>query len=446
MQPKPIDTPQTQQAFVNWFRNSSPYIHAHRKRTFVISFEGEALLSTDFAHHVHDFALLNSLGIRLVLVHGIRPQIDERLQQLNLEPRFHQNLRVTDAQALECVKEAAGLVRVEIEARLSLGLANSPMAGAKIRVISGNFVTAKPLGVIDGVDYLHTGVVRGIDSDAIHQQLSQHNVVLISPIGYSPSGEVFNLSAEQVATEVAIALHAEKLILLTEQDCCDPLHNRSVAQMTTQEAISFLAQHTTLAHAIRRPLLAAITGCKAGIERVHLINRHHDGALLLELFSRDGIGTLISSDPFESIRPATLKDIAGILELITPLEQQGILVKRDREKLEMEITDYIIIERDGMIIACTALHVLPNAAAGVIACMAVHPNYQKGARGNRLLEYVTKRAKTQQLMTVFVLTTQTEHWFLERGFITADFAKAPATLKSRYNPQRNSKILVKTIG
>ena len=300
MQPEPADTPQPQQAFVNWFRSSSPYIHAHRKRTFVISFEGEALLSPDFAHHVHDFALLNSLGVRLVLVHGIRPQIDERLHQLNLEPRFHQHLRITDAQALECVKEAAGLVRVEVEARLSLGLANSPMAGAKIRVISGNFVTAKPLGVIDGVDLLHTGVVRGIDSEGIHQQLAQHNVVLISPVGYSPSGEVFNLSAEQVAMEVAIALKAEKLILLTEQDCGDPAHKRVIPQMTTLEAERFLDEHPSLTPTIRRPLQAAINACKAGVERVHLINRQYNGALLLELFSRDGIGTLISSDPFEN--------------------------------------------------------------------------------------------------------------------------------------------------
>ncbi|MEQ1635847.1 MAG: amino-acid N-acetyltransferase [Methylococcales bacterium] len=438
--------PKSQQAFVNWFRNSSPYIHAHRKRTFVISFEGEALLSDDFAYHVHDFALLNSLGIHLVLVHGIRPQIDERLHKLKLEPRFHQQLRITDAQALECVKEAAGLVRVEIEARLSLGLANSPMAGAKIRVISGNFITAKPLGVIDGVDFLHTGVVRGVDSDAIHQQLSQHNVILISPIGYSPSGEVFNLSAEQVATEVAIALQAEKLILLTEEDCCTPLHSQIIQQMTTQEAEQFLAQQPELNHAIRRPLLAAIKACKAGIERVHLINRLHDGALLLELFSRDGVGTLISSDPFESIRTATLSDIGGILELITPLEQQGILVKRSREKLEMEIADYIIIERDGMIVACTALHALPDSATAVIACVAVHPDYQKAARGNRLLETVYKRAKAQGLSSVFVLTTQTEHWFIERGFIAVDMAAVPTALKQRYNPQRNSKILVKTIG
>ena len=314
-----------QNEFVHWFRASSPYIHAHRNKTFVVCFGGEAVLAEDFDHHVHDFALLNSLGIRLVLVHGIRPQIDQRLQLLGSEPRFHHNLRITDGQALQCVKEAAGLVRVEIEALLSLGLANSPMAGAKMKVASGNFVTAKPLGVIDGVDYGYTGEVRRIDSVAIHQQLDQDNVVLISPIGYSPSGEVFNLSAEQVATAVAIALKAEKLVLLTEQDCFNPDGGGQIQQMTTAEVTALLQQHPDMDNSISQPLKAAIQSCEAGISRVHLINRALDGALLLELFSRDGIGTLISSAPYEELRPATLNDIGGILELIKPLEQQGTL-------------------------------------------------------------------------------------------------------------------------
>lgn len=411
----------------------------------MIAFEGEAVMADDFAHHVHDFALLNSLGIRLVLVHGIRPQIDERLRDLKLEPRFHNHLRITDATALACVKEAAGLVRVEIEARLSMGLANSPMAGAKIRVTSGNFVTARPIGVIDGVDYCHTGMVRGIDTTAIHQQLNQHTVVLLSPIGYSPSGEVFNLSAEQVATEVAIALQAEKLILLTEENLQHPQTQQALRQLTTQEAEQMLQAHTEVPQSIRRHLQAAIYGCQSGVERVHLVPRRLNGALLLELFSRDGIGTLISSTPYEELRTATLQDIGGIMELITPLEQQGILVKRSREKLEMEITDYIVIERDGMIIGCTALHTLPDSNAGVIACMAVHADYQKAARGNRLLEYIYKCAKIRALQTLFVLSTQTVHWFIERGFVAADFETLPASLKASYNPQRNSKILYQTL-
>ena len=435
----------SQKSFVSWFRDSSPYIHAHRNKTFVISFGGEAVLADDFDHHVHDFALLSSLGIRLVLIHGIRPQIDQRLAKLNTSPQFHNNLRITDDLALQCVKEAAGLVRVEIEALLSMGLANSPMAGCSLKVASGNFVTAKPIGVINGIDYCHTGEVRRIDSDAIHQQLDQNNVVLISPIGYSPSGEIFNLSAEQVATAISISLKAEKLILLTEQSCCHPENNEQIRQMTTDEADIFLQQHQAITDKITLPLKAAIQGCRSGIERVHLINRNIDGALLLELFSRDGVGTLISSTPFEELRPATLNDIGGILELIKPLEHLGILARRSREKIEMEIADYIIIERDGLIIGCTALHLNTTHHYGAIACLAIHPDYQRAARGNRLLDYIYKKAKELSLKQLYVLSTQTMHWFIDRGFLSCEMNKLPDELRTLYNPERNSKILVKVI-
>ncbi|MCQ8103639.1 amino-acid N-acetyltransferase [Methylomonas sp. SURF-2] len=432
-------------AFVNWFRNSSPYIHAHRNRTFVIFFSGAAVTEPEFDNLIHDFALLKSLGVRLVLVHGIRQQIDERLLQQGDTPRFHHHLRITDAATLQYVKQAAGLVRVEIEALLSMGVSGSPMAGAKIRVASGNFVTAKPLGVLDGIDYCYTGKVRRIDTQAIHQQLDQNNAVLISPIGYSPSGEVFNLSAEEVATEVAIALHAEKLILLTDQACLSPEDNSPIPQLTADQASALLAAEPGLPDAVARSLNAAIQSCRQGVGRAHLINRHLDGALLLELFTRDGIGTLISSTEFEAIRPATLDDIGGIMELIKPLEQQGILIKRSREKLEMEINDYIVIERDGLIIGCTAFHIMSDKRNAEIACLAVHADYQRGARGNRLLTYLTRNAAKRGIQRLYVRSTQTVHWFVERGFSPCEIEDLPEPMKSAYNHARNSKVLSKAV-
>jgi len=420
--------------FVQWFRGSSPYIQAHRKKTFVINFGGEALQNDSFQNLIHDFALLSSLGIRLVLVHGIRPQIDAHLLKLNHPARFHNHLRITDDVALQCVKEAAGLVRVEIEALLSMGLANSPMANAELNVASGNFVVAKPIGIIDGIDYANTGEVRRINSTAIQAQLEQNNLVLISPIGYSPSGDVFNLSAESVAKSVAIALNAEKLIFLTEDNCID-LNGNFIAQLTTEE----LKQNLLL----NLPLQAAIESCNAGISRVHLLNRHIDGALLLELFTHDGVGTLISSAPYEICRAATLNDIGGILELIKPLEQQGILAKRSREKMEMEIADYIVIERDGLIIGCAALHIENEFA--VLACLAVHVDYRGGARGQRLFSTALSLAKTRQIKMVFVLSTQTVQWFIERGFECCQLDSLPHSLQTLYNPLRNSKILFKII-
>lgn len=435
-----MSSPLSPSHFVNWFRDSSPYIHAHRNKTFVIFFSGETVLD-DCDNLIHDFALLKSLGIRLVLVHGIRPQIDLRLKQQDIIPAFHRNLRITDDKALQSVKEAAGLVRVEIEALLSMGLANSPMAGAKIKVASGNFVIAKPLGIIEGIDYKHTGKVRRIEHASIQQQLEQENVVLISPIGYSPSGEIFNLAAEQVATEVAIALQAEKLILLTEHSCTSK--QKLIQQMTVSEAQQLLQQTSYEEHV--NSLSAAIESCQQGVKRVHLINRNIDGALLLELFTRDGKGTLISSNPYEEIRPACLNDIAGILELIKPLEQKGLLVKRSREKLEIEIDDYIVIERDGLIIACTALHTMDDKKTAEIACLAVHPDYQNSNRGNSLLEHLVTKAKTQKLSRLFVLSTQTMHWFIERGFESTKINTLPEQRQAFYNEERNSKVLCKKL-
>lgn len=423
--------------FVHWFRGSSPYIQAHRNKTFVINFGGEALNDEHFQNLIHDFALLNSLGIRLVLVHGIRPQIDARLQKLGHAARFHNDLRITDDVALQCVKEAAGFVRVEIEAQLSMGLANSPMANSELKVTSGNFIVAKPIGVIDGIDYAHTGAVRRINGSAIHTLLEQNNLVLISPIGYSPSGDVFNLSAEQVATAVSIALKADKLIFLTEQSCSDE-NGKLIAQLTTDEL-----KHLPPSPLQRGVFQAAIESCEAGISRVHLINRKIDGALLQELFTHDGVGTLISSAPYEICRAATLNDIGGILELIKPLEGQGILAKRSREKIEMEIADYLVIERDGLIIGCSALHCFENFA--VLACLAVHSDYRGGARGQRLFASALEKAKLRFVKTVFVLSTQTAQWFVERGFESCELDNLPPPLKALYNPARNSKILSKII-
>ncbi len=431
-------------AFVRWFRASSPYIHAHRGKTFVIFFGGEALLDERFPGLIHDFALLHGLGIRLVLVHGIRPHIEQRLRRDGLASRYHRDLRITDTRALDCVMEAAGQVRVEIEARLSMGAADSPMAGVRLQVTSGNFVTAKPLGVIDGVDFEHTGEVRRVDRDNMRALLDQGNLVLVSPLGYSPTGETFNLSAEEVATAIARTLGADKLLLLMEKDCVPCTEQGPIPHMTTAEARRLL-DHKEYTPDVACHIQAAIYAVESGVHRAHLLNRHVDGALLLELFTRDGVGTLISAESFETLRSAHIEDIGGILELIEPLEQEGVLVKRSREKLEMEIDDYCVIERDGFIIGCAALHAFPEANMGELACLALHPDYRGQQRGQRLLEAVEAKARRLGLIRLFVLTTRTTHWFLERGFRLVDFTELPLERKRFYNYKRNSKVLLKSL-
>jgi amino-acid N-acetyltransferase len=434
-----------QQTFVRWFRDSSPYINAFRGRTFVVAFGGEVIAEEQFAGMVHDIALLNSLGVRLVLVHGARPQIEQRLNERGVEMQYVNGLRVTDATALACVKEAAGTVRVEIEALLSMGLANSPMAGADIRVASGNFVTAQPLGVRDGVDYLHTGEVRSIDSEALHRQLGDGALVLLSPIGFSPTGEVFNLSAEDVATAAAIQLRADKLIYLIDGNGLQLDDGTLVRELNLNEAESFLEEKGELALAIGKSLFSAIFACSNGVTRAHLINRHVDGSLLLELFTRDGIGTLISGETFEDIRQATIDDVGGILELIAPLEQEGVLVRRERERLEMEIDYFTVVERDGTIIACAALYPFSEEGCGELACLAVHREYRNQGRGDDLLEYIERQAKGLGINRLFVLTTRTAHWFQERGFKAAALDDLPMARQELYNYQRRSKVFIKTL-
>jgi amino-acid N-acetyltransferase len=435
-----------QPSFVHWFRNSAPYINAFRGKTFVIAFGGELLEDAQFAWLAHDVALLNSLGVRLVLVHGARPQIEDRLRRRGAEIRYVNGLRVTDDAALECVKEAAGTVRVEIEALLSMGLPNSPMAGARIRVASGNFVTARPLGIRGGVDYLHTGEVRRLDVEAINQHLAGGAIVLVSPLGYSPTGEVFNISAEEVATEVAVQVSAEKLIVLVD---APGLRNRD-GELIRELAVS--GAHRSLSELaagspddVQRCAAAAVRACERGVRRCHLVDRKRDGALLEELFTRDGSGTLIARDLYEDTRRATIDDVGGLLELIAPLERDGALVRRSRELIEMEIGRFAVTERDGAVIGCAALYPFVEQRVAELACLVVHPDYANQGRGLTLLQYVEQEAAALGVNRLFVLTTRTAHWFIEHGFVEAGLDSLPIERRAMYNYQRGSKVFVKAL-
>jgi amino-acid N-acetyltransferase len=436
----------TQQQFIESFRHSAPYIHAHRERTFVIAFGGEAIAGNQFADLLHDIALLHSLGIRLVLVHGARPQIEKKLKANGSAFEYANGLRITDDAALVCVKEAAGTVRVEIEALLSMGLANTPMSGARIGVTSGNFVIAQPLGVHDGIDYCHTGEVRRVEGAAIRQHLADRRIVLLSPLGYSPTGEVFNLSAEEIATATASELHADKLILLTEGDKLRDSRRRLISLLTLKEATTLLGSRRKLPAAVKRQLQHAIQACQRGVRRVHLLDRQQNGALLLELFTRDGLGTLITADTYEDLREATIDDVGGILELIRPLEDGGILVKRSRERLEMEIDHFLVLERDGAVIACAALYPCEQQPLAELACLAVHTDYLNAGHGETLLKAVETKAKRAGISKLVVLTTRTAHWFREHGFLPGNKSDLPARKKTLYNYRRNSKVFYKRLG
>ncbi|USR40245.1 amino-acid N-acetyltransferase [Ectopseudomonas hydrolytica] len=429
--------------YVTWLRHASPYINAHRDRTFVVMLPGEGIAHPNFANIVHDLVLLHSLGVRLVLVHGSRPQIEARLAARGLTPHFHRDLRITDAPTLECVIDAVGQLRIAIEARLSMDMAASPMQGSRLRLTSGNFVTARPIGVLDGVDYHHTGEVRRIDRKGINRQLDERSIVLLSPLGYSPTGEIFNLACEDVATRAAIDLGADKLLLFGAEDGLLDEHGQLVRELRPQQVPAHLAR---LGSNYQGELLdSAAQACRGGVGRSHIVSYATDGALLSELFTRTGNGTLVAQEQFESLREATIEDVGGLIELISPLEEQGILVRRSREVLEREIEQFSIVEREGLIIACAALYPIADSDCGELACLAVNPDYRHGGRGDELLARIEARARAQGLKTLFVLTTRTAHWFRERGFEPSSVERMPAARASLYNYQRNSKVFEKAL-
>lgn len=430
---------------VDGFRQSVPYINAHHGKTFVVMLGGEAIEHVNFPGIVNDIGLLHSLGIRLIVVYGARPQIEKNLLAHQCEPVYHKNTRVTDARTLELVKQAAGQLQLDITARLSMCLSNTPLQGAHINVVSGNFVIAQPLGVDDGIDYCHSGRIRRIDEDAINRQLNNSGIVLIGPVAVSVTGESFNLTSEEIATQIAVKLKAEKLIGFCSAQGVVADDGGIISEMHPNDAehyVQALEGSGDYYSGTVRFLRGAVKACRRGVKRSHLLSYQEDGALIQELFSRDGIGTQIVMESSEQTRRANINDIGGILELIRPLEQQGILVRRSREQLEMEIDKFTIIERDNTTIACAALYPYPEEKIGEMACVAVHPDYRSSARGEELLHRVTQQAKQIGLEKLFVLTTRSIHWFQERGFVPAEIENLPVKKQALYNYQRRSKILI----
>jgi amino-acid N-acetyltransferase len=426
----------------------------HRGKTFVVGIAGEAIAAGKLPNLAQDLALIQSMGVKVVLVHGFRPQVNEQLKAKGHTPQYSHGMRITDEVALDCAQEAAGQLRYEIEAAFSQGLPNTPMAGATVRVISGNFITARPVGIVDGVDFQHSGLVRKVDIAGIMQTLQSGSMVLLSPFGFSPTGEAFNLNMEEVATSVAIALQADKLLFVSEvpgirirpsepESDDNPIDTElpldaaerllaSLPMANEPSDIAFYLQH-------------CVKACKSGVERSHILPFAVDGALLLEVYMHDGIGTMVVDEKLESLREATHEDVGGILQLIEPFENDGTLVKRDRTEIERDVEQYTVIEHDGVIFACAALHAYPEKKTGEMAALTVSPQSQGQGDGEKVLKRIEQRARSKGLESIFVLTTRTMHWFIKRGFVPADLDWLPEERKRAYNWNRASKVLVKKL-
>lgn len=430
--------------FVSWLRSVAPYIHAFRGKTFVVAFPGELVIAGALPVLAHDLSLLHALGIKVVLVHGSRPQVEEQLALRKVGSRFHNGLRITNDVALECAKEAAGELRLDIEAAFSQGLPNTPMANAAVRVISGNFVIARPVGIIDGVDHELTGVARKIAYETIHPILNAGGLVLLSPLGFSPTGEVFNLAMEDVAVAAATALRADKLIFITELPMIHDAAGEEIREVSAHQASAVLDSgclSADTAYYFRAATQAALSG----VPRAHIVPFATDGSVLMEIFTHDGVGTMISSENLESLREASIEDVGGILRLIEPLESDGTLVKRGRELIEREVDYFSVIEHDGVIFGCAALYPFPAEKMAEMACLTVSPDSQGQGDGERLLKHLENRARAAGFRKLFVLTTRAAHWFLKRGFVMASVDDLPKDRQNMYNWQRKSLVLIKKL-
>ena len=428
------------QDFVQWFRGTAPYIKAHRKKTFVILISDEIIQSDRLTGLIHDIALLNHLGNKLVILHSSRNSIDKQLAKHHITSEFNRKIRISDTKSLPYIIQAINEGKSHLESQLSMGLPNTPMSGSEISLVSGNFVTGMPLGILDGVDMQHSGKVRDIKHETINDLLDQNHVILLSNIGYSKTGEIFNLPAEELATETAKALGADKLIFIH----LDHSDSGLADTLSTSECDDLIQSEETLDQ-IKGLLELSVSAIQSNVKRVHIIDQQVDGGLLLELFTRDGYGTMITNLFYEGIRPANIDDIGGILSLIQPLESTGALVERSREQLELEIKYFKVIEKDGMVIACVACIPEPDNNIAELACLAVHASYQRSGLGKQLLQSTEHLALKQNIHQLYILTTRTSHWFIENGFVDATVSSLPKLKQTSYNDNRRSKIMMKEI-
>jgi amino-acid N-acetyltransferase len=382
--------------------------------------------------------------MRIVVVFGSRPQINEQLRLRGMQPQYHGGMRITDQAALECAKEASGEIRLDLEAAFSLGLPNTPMAHSAMRVVSGNFVMGRPVGIVNGTDYQHTGLVGRIDVGAIRNAMNLGAVVLLSNLGFSATGEAFNLTMEDVASATAHALDADKLIYVTELPGIIGSEGEVIGELSEEQARKLLTSGA-LGPDAASYLASALQAVDGGVARAHIVPFEVDGSLLLELFQHDGVGTMLVEETLEELREATLDDVGGIVALIRPLERDGTLVPRDRARIENEIQAFSVIEHDGVIFGCAALYTFANDKLGEMACLAVDPRSTGQGDGERLLKHIEQRARAAGLNRLFVLTTRTMHWFLKRGFVQTSVDSLPEARRRLYDTQRKSQVLIKNL-
>ena len=437
-----------QSSFIQNFRLSAKYINLFNQNIFVIALSGYVFNEDQFEKIAQDINILHSLKIKVILVYGARPQVESILVKNKIPVRLVKNMRVTSSAALKHVIEVNGAIRNKIEATLS----TIKSVSEGMRLSSGNFLTAMPVGIIDGIDMESTGKIRGVDVEAIKNKLNHHEIVIVSPIGYSPIGQIFNLSYEQTAANIAAAINADKLIYYVDANGILNERGELIPELTSEKA------HKLISHIEEKPspesaqnlsyddfniLKSSVFAIKNKIKKVHLINRNIDGSLIEELFTEKGSGTILTEFALENFRKATEGDLKDIYRILFPLEKRKILIERDLTQIKGMINQFYVLEHDKKFVGCVSLNSFKESLE--LASFSIEPKYQRLGFGKKLLKFCELEAKKLKYDEIFILTTQSEHWFAENGFKEKSKELMPTFKKKTYQSERNSKYLTKKL-
>jgi amino-acid N-acetyltransferase len=414
------------------------YIPQFRDKTFILAVDGAIVTDENFATLLLDVAVLRSLNIRVVLVHGASAQIKALAEEQKVAPSDLQGSGITDASTLQLALTAANRLTHEILEGLS---AND------LRAASTNVIIAHPLGIIQGVDHLFTGKVERVDAELLQTLLAQDIIPVIPPLGFDGDGKTYRVNSDGVAVAVADALKAIKLIFITAQDGLR-YNSQLIRQMLVSELQNLLQQNSAgFAPEILSKAQHAVAACKAGVPRVHIINGKVDEGLLAEVFSNDGIGTLIYANEYQQIRPARKQDVRAIQLLTKAAVEAEELVKRSKAAIEKNLGDYFIFEIDKNPVACVALHVYPEEKKGELACLYVNSSHENQGIGRKLIQFVENKAREAGLNKLVTLSTQAFTYFQSKGgFTEGTLDDLPPVRREKYEQSgRNSKILVKKL-
>jgi amino-acid N-acetyltransferase len=423
---------------VSDLRGILTYIPGFREKTFVIALDGNIIADDNFPNIMLDLAVLRSLSIRLVIVHGAAHQITELAQQTGVKISNADGTGITDAETLKLALTAANRITHEVLEGL---------ASCDLRACYTNAVIAHPFGIVGGVDRLFTGRVERVDTEFLNQLLEKGVIPVIAPLGFDGDGRTFRVNSDGVALEVAEALKATKLIYITgKSGFMKP--GKEARQISVTEAEDFYKKHKSeIPEGSLSKFEHSIRACRNGVSRVHVIDGRIDEALLTEIFSNEGIGTMIYANEYQAVRRALKKDVRAIRHLIRESVEEEELVKRTRQDILSQIHDYYVFQIDSNIVGCVALHVQPGGETAELACLSVSSAHENMGIGHKLMLFAESAAREKGVKSIFLLSTRAFNYFQQKGgYKEGSSLNLPPARREKYGAsRRNSKILIKTL-